>query len=91
MSETLPKDEAPSVNELRLMTQNTKLKMNALLSEANVLLARAGSLRKDHAVLNEKLQQQYQELKEVMDVPEGMEVNLETGETYDSKTLAGNQ
>jgi hypothetical protein len=87
--ETVSKEEPRlSVNELRLMTQNTKLKMNALLAEANTMLAQAGSLQKDHNVLNEKLQQQYKELKEAMDVPEGMEVNLETGDLYDPTTLA---
>ena len=92
--ETAPETEEvprPSITELRLLTQNTKLKMNALLSEANALLARASLLQNDHNRLNDMLTRQYQELKEAMDVPEEMDVNLETGKRYDPKALARSQ
>lgn len=88
MSEELEEKVGPSLTELRLLTYNTKLKMNALMSEANALLMKAGALQKDHEILNGKLQNQYQELKDAMEVPEGMDVNLETGDLYDPKTLA---
>jgi len=72
--------------QLKIRTLNAQLeafqqRRNAIAVELDVLPKRADEAQQQRDVLLQEYQQEYTTMKEAAGVPEGSELNLETGET----------
>jgi hypothetical protein len=78
------------IQQLKIVALNSRLdalmqRQQALVAESNLIAVRKPEMERERSALLSSYQTRYEQLKKTLEVPEGHELNLETGEVVASQ------